>query len=615
MQIENEIPHYRARFDVYPYASTSSAFPQVTQAVWKWVRKKESYRHTTLGSLLSQKAGKDAFFKGEFTFPDGYHGGMNTAKRTMLATDSFDPADGSNSLWALEYDEPDGRLSYRHWHTYIGISYDGTDAQGPCRVNVRISLYTLPDYIGRTAAPPHANVPNFVKDIIRLDDYQSCVGETVVLPEEKYLNGSNFQEVFRDNLLSPDRELPLILMVTDKDGATPVWDATSLAENIMGMANVYVADYRDADLCEQLFTLFKRDTASINYRCNPGMLRVYRPGIDLSDPYGYRIHRFFLKREVDGYYDQARRDLGESASEDHIKDRGNRLFADVLSRSLARGITKTKDDVINIADVERARSHWSMSTMRSKYDDLSKRMLEAERDKSATSSEDNRQELREWQQLANDYMAAYEKEEADNSSLKDANSSLEGQVSTLRYRVESAESRSSVLTEEVQRLKDETIAINNLGHLPTNLLEELRLAQKLWPSRICVLHEAFESAERFPGNDLDEQWQILSATANTLWSLYFTEGSADIPSDFKDRTGYDLSLTEKRLTNRNDAMMRQRERLYRGKTIDVTSHIKGKDKNPRFAFRLYYYADEEEKVIVIGHCGGHLTTSGTQKLK
>lgn len=593
----------------------SSAFPEVAEVVWEWVKKKETYRHTTLGDLLSRKSGKDAFFKGEFTFPDGCHGGMNTMKRTVLATDSFNPADGSNSLWALEYDEPDSRLAYRHWHTYIGISYDGTDAQGPCRVNVRISLYTLPDYIGRTSAPPHANVPNFVKDIIRLDGYQSCVGETVALPEEIYLNGNNFQEVFRDNLLSAERELPLILMVTDKDGTTPVWNTTSLAENVMGMANVYVADFRDADLREQLFALFKRDTPSIKYRCSPRMLRVYRPGIDLSDPYGYRIHRFFLKREVDGYYDQAMKQLDEGASEDCIKDRGDRLFADVLSQSLARGITKTRDDVLDIADVEGARSHWSMSAMRRKYEDLSNRMSAPERDGGARPNEDVWQELREWQQLANEYMAAYEREETENNSLKDANDSLEDQLSSMRYRVESAEVRSSVLTEEVRRLEVETSTIDNLDHIPTDLLGELKLAQELWSSRICVLQEAYESAEQFPGNGLDEQWQILSATANTLWPLYFAEDSTDIPSDFKDRTGFELSLTEKRLTNRNDAMVRLRERSYCGKTIDITPHIKGKSKNPKFAFRLYYYVDDEKKLIVIGHCGVHLTTAGTQKLR
>ena len=62
MQIENEIPHYRARFDVYPYVSMSSAFPEVAEVVWEWVKKKETYRHTTLGDLLSRKSGKDAFF-------------------------------------------------------------------------------------------------------------------------------------------------------------------------------------------------------------------------------------------------------------------------------------------------------------------------------------------------------------------------------------------------------------------------------------------------------------------------------------------------------------------------------------------------------------------------
>lgn len=69
MQIENETQHYRARFDVFPYESTSSAFPEVAGILWGWAQRKESRRRTELGKRLSSKAGKADFIAGKFTFP------------------------------------------------------------------------------------------------------------------------------------------------------------------------------------------------------------------------------------------------------------------------------------------------------------------------------------------------------------------------------------------------------------------------------------------------------------------------------------------------------------------------------------------------------------------
>lgn len=101
-----------------------------------------------------------------------------------------------------------------------------------------------------------------------------------------------------------------------------------------------------------------------------------------------------------------------------------------------------------------------------------------------------------------------------------------------------------------------------------------------------------------------------------LWSLYFDDDvmSCDVANEYRARSGYELALTEKKLTKADSKKMSERRRWYKGAEIDITPHIKGREKNPKFAFRLHYYVDRDGRRIVIGHCGAHLTTAGTQKL-
>lgn len=60
-------------------------------------------------------------------------------------------------------------------------------------------------------------------------------------------------------------------------------------------------------------------------------------------------------------------------------------------------------------------------------------------------------------------------------------------------------------------------------HLPDRTptrLGLLDLAKALYPDRIVILPDAYRSAKKFDGI-LTEEWEILVATATTLWDLCF----------------------------------------------------------------------------------------------
>ena len=147
--------------------------------------------------------------------------------------------------------------------------------------------------------------------------------------------------------------------------------------------------------------------------------------------------------------------------------------------------------------------------------------------------------------------------------------------------------------------------------VPENLTQLLDLAKVLYPDRIVILPDAYRSAKKFDGI-LTEEWEILVTVATTLWDLCFKETVNDrLGSEFKKRTGYELARGESGTTCAMPNLMKLRKRMYKGKEIDISPHIKGR--NIKAAFRLHFYIDRDEEKIVIGHAGEHMDTAGTPR--
>ena len=105
--------------------------------------------------------------------------------------------------------------------------------------------------------------------------------------------------------------------------------------------------------------------------------------------------------------------------------------------------------------------------------------------------------------------------------------------------------------------------------------------------------------------------------AVNLWPLYFEshdeEGAID--SRYQAESGYELAFHESSMTNNNASLKKLRERSYDGRTVDITPHVKGKCGKRDSKFRVHFCVDNEKKLLVIGHCGAHLETAGTRKVR
>lgn len=623
MRIESEQVHYRTRFELCPYDTTTPAIVPALRIIYKWVYQKERKRKgENIFEVLRSQEAMEAFIFHDLAYPCDYHGGLNNRLGPAICVATV-PGDKPRSLraWALEYDEADARRPERHWHTRIGLS---TTADGTCIVNAKVTHYIVPGYFGTPLPEPHANIPNFIKELIGLKAYQCCIGETVVRRDALALGRMTFTPEFTENLLSPDREIPLVLITSDREGKMPVKEVGRLTSALLGLANVYTLDMSVNANRKSLNGLLSARGTCPGLATSSSRLRIFPPHTDLESPASAAASRFYSKEAMDKW------------------PGGQLAFTDMLNRSFARGYAKTDDDVLEMADIdlllqriasERARAGIrelrakigkakTVATLPLNADEASLKDAEKRFERMTREAREMNERLEEQEQLIELYEEENERVMRQNRALEERMRELESdksQLETLRYRLVEAQGRADEKAAEAARLKDEAASLEKIDHFPTSLVEELELAGRLWPERIVVLPEAVKSAATYRYFDLDEEWRILRAVATVLWDIYFGDGdSSDIDEEFKRRTGFTHTFRESGATNASPALVKLRRRSYKGSEIDITPHIKGsgrRDSSKLHPFRLHYHADSEGKKIVIGHCGEHLDTAGTPRVK
>lgn len=149
---------------------------------------------------------------------------------------------------------------------------------------------------------------------------------------------------------------------------------------------------------------------------------------------------------------------------------------------------------------------------------------------------------------------------------------------------------------------------------PGGLVGILRFFEHIFSNRIVVHEKAYQSADDYDNfKEFDKAWELLTALALTLYDMKFTEGRFDDKA-FINRTNVELAMTEGPMTMKDAKLMKLREREYKGKTYYVTPHLKySNDRNK--LLRVHFAFIEEEKKILVGHCGVHIPTAATRNLK
>lgn len=537
--ISGETPHYRARFEVAA-ADGADAAEAVKEIVMGWLHAK--------GLDVPEGAA-------DIAVPAGWTAADEPDAANAVRFLGLSGAQGA--AWAVEADELDGEFSRRRWHTRIGLAPAG---DGGCILNVQVSHYAANGYFGYQRNPL-PSVPRVVRDILASGKLDVRIGASRVSVEEIYLDADALKRDFMPSLTDRARCLPIVLMTTDDDGKTPVWDATELASKLVGMATVYVIDMRDGALVQAFRDLLPDRTPAGRYRIGRSAVMVYRPGIDLSTEDSLSACTLFTRHRVERY----------AAG-------GRDGFINVLMQGLGRGIDSRPGDVAGIGDVLWLRSRAEIARLRS--------------------------DAEAWEEIATDQERSYSDATAKVDELTRTVQRLEGEKRALERKA--AQCAAPSHDDGAARVAE------CLQLIPRNLADLLKLARSIWPDRIVVLPEAMDSAKSYDGN-LAEEWDIVRGAATALYGLLFEDDDCEgrVADEFQRRTGYELTFSESSATRARADLMKMRERNYGGRTVDISAHIKGRSQ--KNTFRLHFYIDRENELIVIGHAGCHMKTAGSHR--
>lgn len=537
--ISGETPHYRARFEVAA-ADGADAAEAVKEIVMGWLHDK--------GLDVPEGAA-------DIAVPAGWTAADEPDAAKAVRFLGLSGAQGA--AWAVEADELDGEFSRRRWHTRIGLAPAG---DGGCILNVQVSHYAVNGFFGYQRNPL-PSVPRVVRDILASGKLDVRIGASRVSVEEIYLDADTLKRDFMPSLTDRARCLPIVLMTTDDDGKTPVWDATELASKLVGMATVYVIDMRDGVLVQAFRDLLPDRTPAGRYRIGRSAVMVYRPGIDLSTEDSLSACTLFTRHRVERY----------AAG-------GRDGFINVLMQGLGRGIDSRPGDVAGIGDVLWLRSRAEIARLRS--------------------------DAEAWEEIATDQERSYSDATAKVDELTRTVQRLEGEKRALERKAAQCAAPSD--DNGAARVAE------CLQVIPRDLADLLKLARSIWPDRIVVLPEAMDSAKSYDGN-LAEEWDIVRGAATALYGLLFEDDDCEgqVADEFQRRTGYELTFSESSATRARADLMKMRERSYSGRTVDISAHIKGRSQ--KNTFRLHFYIDRENELIVIGHAGCHMKTAGSHR--
>lgn len=546
--------HYKSTFRIITHAESEYGWSDIIKIVRAWVSSRNP----------DERFHKRWFFTGtELKFEE--HPGVFV--KTIPAVG--DGQEDRPQFWAIRYERPDSNISFRRWRTDLGLT-----CLGPSEylVSIATSHRLQPGYIGEEPPTPIPSAPYIVRLLLETPRAQAFAGSEL-LTVDPVLLPEGGGPTFSDRVSDPARQCPIILVTRENGTGLLKVSPEELAKFLVGTAQIYYTE--TSNLNEELLW-----TIPHKYVCKDGMVRVYQPGLKFDSERDYRRHRFFTPDQID-----------------QLTPKG---VVDALVRGIARGTQAlNRIAVTSIEDVFGKRSAQTLAAFRAKYADepglreYIEKFDEVERELKAAAVRLKEENNELWQEM--------EQVLGDREMLEREAAAFRKEVNTLR--------------EENHILSLQADAVQQLDQLPSSILEAAQLVERLHTDKIVFTDRAKAAAKEASFGDIGTAWSCFWSAATTLHALYFDPAQqvANIPEEFKNRTGFELALTESSTTQKDGEIMKLRVLDYKERKVDITPHIKHGNKPPK-CFRVYFHAHQEEKRIIVGHCGDHLLTSGTRRL-
>ena len=542
-------PHYHARITLLPHGD---GWPDVVAPVLRWLVKREA-------ALLP-----------EYRLPLLLEGSEIEEDNTRIESARHSDATGRVLAWALAYTYPDRDKSAaaRRWRVDIAM----TRCESAWNVAVTLSHHLSPGYVGPEPAPPNPAVPFCVRHLLADARWRVRNVSSFPLIETPHILESGQGDRLAAALHDPGRCHPIVYVSRPPEGVAGC-DAAILARLLLGSAVIVTP--ADALVERELDALLPDP-----FRCYGGAVRVYLPQVRFDDVQDAQRHRYVPLPDLTA--------LGAEA-------------VPMLVRAVTRYLAGSHADLLlSVADVQTREREMRLADLRYDAAHISEyvRLLE---DEYTTQQHRIRDLTAEVRQLVEERALLSE--------------TLGTQVRALTRELEAAYSDLQRMTAHTALDTAQARRLVDLRELPETLPAMLDTIRSLFPSRVHVTERARASATDAAiaaTRDARHGWRLLYALATTLYDLIFADAPAgDLRVRFRDLTGIDLALSEGRMTNDDARLVALRHDVDDlGQPIDITPHLKWGDRPPRL-LRVHFAIDRARRLLIIGHCGDHLETSGT----
>ncbi len=618
---------YRTRLEFESKREEDDIYSRVLEALRYWFEKEElKHGQSESSEVLSVFRSIERFTKG---------GIEARSTDTSLRIEAFvSNAESSDErYWSIQYVERDILHGYRFWVTDVGLT---SLAIGACVMNLR-KRYLDDSTFVYESEEPQRRAPTMMRQLLRIPDCEVRNGGMALSGTPLEITDRTL-EAFVSELTSRNRTVPLVVIASQEVGSgtgSYLVRPRYLARRLRGVANVYTLN-RNVESVERAYARVfgNPDLPAFKYRLEPGALRIFWSDVDLEHPgkYDYARHRFFTAEAL------------LLADEDQV-------IQNIIDGITRMGMRRP-GEVLDLRSVEQHRSMAEAKWLELARSELAERVADSEERRKRL--EVDLRNSGEWREQDEELKASvHELEEyvelldQENEKLKDSLEmykggctaeelrdlsgmieesekkarDAEGEARNLEGKLGYSEHLNELLREELQDERNSSRANEGMAHLLLDVGEYLRdgraaamLAKRALGSRVVLLDEATASASDFNG-DASEMYQALVAMYTVLWEMRFGDGGSSVVSEreFKARSGFEVTFREKKLTNQNASLTKMRKRTFEGQQIDITPHVKGSSN--KGYLRIHFAFVPERRLIVVGHCGNHMPTAGSSKLK
>lgn len=472
---------------------------------------------------------------------------------SMPASATILPQDGSR-IWAARLDYPDAKVSQRTWSTEVSVAEQGSSTL----FLSRLTNITLGEDVSYSPS-----VPGIVYRILSMFSVEA---DGYALSEEPDDVDIGSLSAFVDLLRNPGRELPVVAISQSADGSVRL-DAETIIRRIAGAAHVAVLT---TEACWELSRKLGRHLSVYN-----GAARMYLPSRDLEsdDPFRHPIH--FSSREGDttGYANWLARTILPGTFVRPRPEFEKTRFGNV--RASAAELTRSQHAVVTSTNSE------TEALIASLQDSLA--ALKHQRDEDSEAA----------QALLDEAADTQEAIAEEKNELASENSRLRAKLRAL-----GAASSSTPTT---------TIPFDTYDQFED-------WADATLGQNIEILPRAVREIEK---RGTPETLDSFKATLLCIRDYYVPlkiDGGLDLKRKFEDACR-DLHIEETACFAQKGAIKSFPEyrARYGSDSIWLDRHFKfGAGYDPRNMFRIYFYWDDINNVVVIGHAPTHLDNMNTQ---